>query len=50
MLDYSRSNFPGIGQVYGLLWNPILIIRQKNYREDTKSLNRDCYQDRPKCL
>jgi len=42
MLDYSRSSFPGIGPVYGLLWNPILIIQQKNRREDTKSFHSDC--------
>jgi hypothetical protein len=50
MLDYSRSSFPWIGQVYGLLWNPMIIIQQKNHREGTKSFHSDCYQDRPKCL
>ncbi len=48
MLDYSRSSFPGIGQVYRLLWNPI--IQQKSHLESTKSSNSDSYQDRPKCL
>jgi hypothetical protein len=48
MLDYSRSSIPGIGQVYRLLVKPI--IQQKTHREGTKSLNSDCYQDRPKCL